>query len=271
MDSYIEYKFKGSKEILEIIMAELSLYDFDIFEEKENLLFGYVQEEKEQEERVREICNKYKVEYYKKKIEKINWNEQWEKNFKPIEIENIITVRADFHPKSNTPIDLIITPKMSFGTGHHSTTLLMLKFILKENIKNKLICDMGCGTGILGILCEKQGAKKVDAVDIDEWCFKNTTENIKLNNSKNIIPIYGDVEKVKENKYDIILANINKNILLESLEAYSKIIKKGGSLFLSGFYLEDKQEILIKAKDKGFIYKEEKEDNNWLAVKFLKK
>lgn len=270
MSFFIEYSFFADKEIMEIIMAELSIIEFNSFEETENELRAYILEKDDEPKYVEEISNRYNVKFEKKKIKKINWNREWEKNFSPIEIKNRCIIRAPFHTKSNIPIDLVIMPKMSFGTGHHSTTYMMIEFILEGDFHNKEVCDLGCGTGILGILADKKGTKKVDSIDIDEWCIINSKENIELNNSKNINVFKGEIEVILDKKYDVILANINKNVLLKDMEYYNRITKNKGILYLSGFYKDDKKDILDSAQKNNFIFLEEKENQSWMALKLEK-
>ena len=183
-------------------------------------------------------------------IQKDEWN------------ENIL------HDKFDTKYDIIIEPKMSFGTGHHETTHMMIQHILKNDFKNKSVLDMGCGTGVLAILAELKGAKPIDAIDYDNWCYLNSLENVERNNRKHITVIEGDASVLK-NKYDVIIANINRNILMQDLATYISCLNKGGMLFLSGFYNEDIT--MIKAECEKYLLKfEEKlERNNWVSLKFL--
>jgi ribosomal protein L11 methyltransferase len=200
-----------------------------------------------------------------------NWNEQWEKNFTPVVIAEKCMVRADFHPAPSTDlIDLIITPKMSFGTGHHQTTSSMISLMMENDFNSKSVMDMGCGTGVLAILAEKLGASNIDAVDIDVWSFENAAENIEKNKCNNIRVYQGDVTFLDTKKYDIFLANINRNIILEDIEAYINALNNNGLLFLSGFYAEDVAIISENAKRLGLSFVKQKENTNWCALVFKK-
>ena len=201
-----------------------------------------------------------------------NWNEVWEKNyFKPLAISNKCVIRAPFHddyPKAK--YEIIIEPNMAFGTGNHETTSLVIETILEKEFENKLVLDMGCGTGILGILASMKGAKKITAIDIDEWSFNGTKENSALNSIKNIYVKLGDASLLGNEKYDVIFANIHKNVLLNDLPNYFENLRPDGTLIMSGFYSEDIPAIKLKAeklglKDIGF-----KTRNNWVAYSFQK-
>ncbi|HLT49830.1 MAG TPA: 50S ribosomal protein L11 methyltransferase, partial [Aequorivita sp.] len=186
----------------------------------------------------------------------------------PIEVDGKCTVRAPFHPDKNFEYEIVIEPKMSFGTGHHETTFMMLQFILENNFKGKSVLDMGCGTAVLAILAEMRGASKLDAIDIDEWCFENSLENIERNNCENISVFLGDAKLLSDKKYDVIIANINRNILLSDMDTYRKCLEKGGILYLSGFYNEDLPIIKEACNNLGFTFVENKEKNKWVAAKF---
>lgn len=209
----------------------------------------------------------------KELIKSKNWNEEWEKNyFKPLVIKDECVIRAPFHtdfPKAK--FEIIIEPNMAFGTGNHETTSMMVETILETDMTNKNVLDMGCGTGILGILASMKGAKKVTAIDIDEWSFKGATENATLNNISNMVVKQGDAGLLGNEKFDIIFANIHKNVLLSDMPDYFEVLKTGGLLVMSGFYTDDIQDIKTKAenlrlKDSGF-----KTKNNWVAYAFKKK
>jgi ribosomal protein L11 methyltransferase len=202
-------------------------------------------------------------------IEQENWNATWEQNFNPILVGGVCAVRAPFHEKTEVAYDIVIEPKMSFGTGHHETTHMMLQHILDHDFWGKAVLDMGSGTGVLAILAEKKGAKAVDAVDFDNWCYLNALENVERNNCKNIRVYEGDAALLKGKKYDIILANINRNILLEDLPHYVKCLNTNGLLFLSGFYKEDIIAISAKCGELGLKFEKNLEKNNWVAVKYV--
>jgi len=205
-----------------------------------------------------------------KKILPQNWNTSWEKNLNPIRVTDKCVVRADFHPPQKVKYDLIITPEMSFGTGHHQTTQLMMLFILKMNCVGKKFLDMGTGTGILSILAEKKGATLVHAFDKDPWSLKNAAKNIKRNNCKVINAELGDFVPSK-GIYDVILANINLNILKDQIPYYSKIMTTGGVLLMSGFYETDLFKLIEFSKGFGFKFIRKFKKDDWLATEFIKK
>lgn len=279
-DTYIEYNFKVSPLVpgVEILIAELSYLNFDSFEEVEDGLMAYILKEEWREnilEEVRILQNsEFEITWELKEFKQVNWNEEWEKNFNPILIGDACYVRAPFHEKKDVAYDIIIEPKMSFGTGHHETTYMMLEYVLTADLEDKVILDMGCGTSVLAILASKRGAKKADAIDFDSWCYENSLENIEANNCKNIRVYEGAVEVLdtlssEDNpKYDVILANINRNVLLEDIPSYLKHLKKGGELYVSGFYKEDLPLIQEKAASAKAVFVDNKERNNWIAARF---
>ncbi|MCL4152991.1 UNVERIFIED_CONTAM: hypothetical protein GTU68_028847, partial [Idotea baltica] len=207
--------------------------------------------------------------YTREEIEQVNWNSEWEKNFTPIEVDELVSIRAPFHPNPNLKYDIVIEPKMSFGTGHHETTHMMVQHLLKMDLTNKKVLDMGCGTGILAILAEMKGATPLDAIDIDNWCYLNSIENVERNNCKHISVYEGDASLLINKKYDVIIANINRNILLNDIKIYADCLNAGGVLLLSGFYQEDIP--IIDAEVSKFNMKLEEfiERNNWVALKYL--
>ena len=200
-----------------------------------------------------------------------NWNEVWESNFEPITISNKIYVRATFHPpKPQYPHEIIIDPKMAFGTGHHQTTAMMLGYMLEENFTGKKVLDMGCGTGILAIMAAKLGADRIIAIDNDPICCESTVENSNLNQVTNINVLCGSKEMIPTIKVNVILANINRNILIDQLESYSGVLQTGGTLYVSGFYENpDLSIFMVEALKYGFIYQSHKTDRNWIAVKLV--
>lgn len=272
--NYIEYIFKveplqpGS----EILIAELGYAGFESFVETEEGVTAYIQKEEWNEDILGAInilnSEEFKIDFSISEIEQVNWNSEWEKNFDSIEVDGKCTVRAPFHPKKDFEYDILIEPKMSFGTGHHETTFMMLQFILENDFKGKTVLDMGCGTAVLAILAEMRGATKIDAIDIDEWCYENSMENIERNDCKNISAQLGDASLLSEKKYDTIIANINRNILLNDMETYRKCLNNGGSLFLSGFYDDDLSVITDCCNNLGLEFVENKEKNKWVAAKF---
>ena len=205
-------------------------------------------------------------------VAKINWNEEWEKHYDPITVEDSIQVRASFHQVEKPyPIEIVVDPKMSFGTGHHATTWLMMKNQLKIQFQQKSVMDAGCGTGILSILSEKLGASGVTAFDIDEWSIRNSAENLRLNTCKHVDLHLGSVESlILPNDFDVILANINKNVLMQELSAYSKRLKKRGSLLISGFYETDEQELIDKAASTDLTLQGRDNKDTWSCLIFKK-
>ncbi len=271
---YIGYDFKVNplQPGTEILIAELGYAGFESFVETEEGVTAYIQKDDWNEHILKDInildSDEFKIEYTFSEIEQINWNSEWEKNFDPIEVDGKCTVRAPFHPDKNFEYEIVIEPKMSFGTGHHETTFMMLQFILENDFKGKSVLDMGCGTAVLAILAEMRGASKLDAIDIDEWCFENSLENIERNNCENISVFLGDATLLSDKKYDVIIANINRNILLNDMDTYRKCLEKGGILYLSGFYNEDLPIIKEACNNLGFTFVENKEKNKWVAAKF---
>jgi ribosomal protein L11 methyltransferase len=271
---YIGYDFKVNplQPGTEILIAELGYAGFESFVETEEGVTAYIQKDEWNPNILDDInildSDEFKIEYTFSEIEQINWNSEWEKNFDPIEVDGKCTVRAPFHPDKNFEYEIVIEPKMSFGTGHHETTFMMLQFILENDFKGKSVLDMGCGTAVLAILAEMRGASKLDAIDIDEWCFENSLENIERNNSENISVFLGDATLLSDKKYDVIIANINRNILLNDMDTYRKCLEKGGILYLSGFYNEDLPIIKEACNNLGFTFVENKEKNKWVAAKF---
>ena len=213
------------------------------------------------------------IEYVVQDIPPTNWNEEWEKNyFKPIVIGNECVIHSSFHENvAPAKYNIVIDPKMSFGTGHHETTSLMIEEILRMNVEGKRVLDMGCGTSVLAILAAMRGAGEVMAVDIDEWCTENSEENIKLNNVLGIDVRLGGAEVLKGHSFDIIIANINRNILLADIKQYSDCLPAGGELYMSGFYKEDIPFIEEEANKNGLQLVSYNEKNNWVAVKTIKK
>lgn len=205
-------------------------------------------------------------------IKSQNWNEVWEKNyFKPLVISDKCVIRAPFHTDyPQAKYEIVIEPNMAFGTGNHETTSMMIETILDKNLSEKSVLDMGCGTGILGILASMKEAKQITAIDIDEWSFNGTNENAKLNNIKNIVVKLGDANLLGNEKYDLIFANIHKNVLLNDMPAYFENLKSAGTIIMSGFYTEDIPDIKSKAKSLGLKDAGFKTKNNWVAHAFIK-
>jgi ribosomal protein L11 methyltransferase len=273
---YIGYHFQINPLELgsEILIAELGEKAFESFIETETGISAYVQKELWSENILEDVQildnSEFNISYTFEEIEQVNWNEEWEKNFEAIEVDGKCHVRAPFHEKTNAEYDIVIEPKMSFGTGHHETTHMMIQHILETDFTNKKTLDMGCGTAILAILAEMKGAQPIDAIDIDNWCYLNSIENAERNNCKHISVYEGDASLLAGKKYDIIIANINRNILLNDMQQYVDCLNTNGILFLSGFYTEDIPVISESCTSKGLTYVKQFERNNWVALKFVK-
>lgn len=272
--NYLEFQFKIHPPVpaSEILIAELGSLGFESFVENEDGVTAYILKEEFNENMLTEVrildSDEFKISYSSSEIQQVNWNEEWEKNFQPIVVDDICSVRAPFHPKPETEFDIVIEPKMSFGTGHHATTHMMIQFILKNEWKGKSVLDMGCGTGVLAILCSQKGANPVEAIDIDNWCYLNSLENIERNNVPEISVKEGGAELLGEKKYDVIIANINRNILLNDMQKYVSVLQPDGDLYLSGFYKGDIPIIQEACEKLGLKFQENLEKDKWVAVKF---
>jgi ribosomal protein L11 methyltransferase len=250
---------------------------FESFVEQEMGLEAYIPESDWSKDLLSQVYvlqhNSETIELDIKKIAQENWNQTWEDSFSPIIVDDSIQVRAGFHPEKDFRYDIVITPKMSFGTGHHETTHMMLSHLLNMDLEGKNVLDMGCGTGILAIFSAMKGASSVDAIDIDTWCFENTEENAKTNTVDRVVNAFeGDASLLKDQKYDLIIANINRNILLSDIPVYAKCLSSEGELLLSGFYKEDFEQIKDKCISNSLILEEDDvlERNNWMGLKFKK-
>ena len=260
----------------EILIAELGETAFESFIETETGISAFVQKDLWTEDILNDIYilenPEFKINYTFEEIEQVNWNEEWEKNFSPIDVDGICHVRAPFHEPTNATFEIVIEPKMSFGTGHHETTHMVIQHLLELELTNKKTMDMGCGTAILAILSEMKGAQPIDAVDIDNWCYLNSIENAERNNCKHISVYEGDASWLNQGqKYDLFIANINRNILLNDMASYVNCMNDNATLLLSGFYTEDIPAIQECCENLGLTYLSKKERNNWVALKFEKK
>lgn len=260
----------------DVLASELGELGFDSFSPTYNGLEAFIPENLYSEVKLKELLSNFifeaTIEYNVIKVETINWNEEWEKHyFEPIIINNQCVIHSSFHkdiPKLK--YDIVIDPKMSFGTGHHETTSLMIAEILKMDVKGLNVLDMGCGTSVLAILAAMRGASKITAIDIDEWCVENSIENIALNKVEGIEVAMGDAQLLKGLKFDVIIANINRNILLNDIKAYADCLDAGGELYMSGFYKEDIPLIEAEANRNNLKLNYFAEKNNWVAVKTTK-
>jgi len=267
MSQFIKVTISCPTNLFEILIAELSEIGFDSFQEKENELEGFVGEAILDKNKLQDILKKYSLEDTDNTeiVPNVNWNEEWEKNFDPIEIDSRVQIRASFHEqKSDYEYDIVINPKMSFGTGHHATTYLIIKEQLSIDHNGMKVLDVGTGTGILSIFASKLGAASIVATDIDDWCIQNCRENFKLNNTQNFEIYKGTLNNLTlANDFDLVIANINKNVLLGELPTYVDKIKAGGLLIISGFYSDDNKDLLDLAKQNKLNPVRVKNHNNW--------
>jgi ribosomal protein L11 methyltransferase len=272
---YLGYHFQVEPKELgsEILVAELGELPFESFIESEFGVIAYIQKQFWTANILDDLfiltSPEFVISYQIEEIDQVNWNEEWEKNFEPIEVDGLCHVRAPFHEKTDAKFDIIIEPKMSFGTGHHETTHMMIQHLLELNIEGKKTLDMGCGTAILAILAEMKGAKPIDAIDIDNWCYLNSIENAERNKCHEITVYEGDAALLEGKKYDLIIANINRNILLNDMQIYVDCLLPGGTLLLSGFYNEDIPFIDASCKEKGLNFDKKLERNNWVSLKYV--
>ncbi|MCL6461754.1 MAG: 50S ribosomal protein L11 methyltransferase [Flavobacterium micromati] len=272
---YIGYHFTIEPKELgsEILIAELGEKAFESFTETANGVSAFVQKDLWDEMILNDIqilqSEEFTIDYIFEEIEQVNWNEEWEKNFEAINVDGNCHVRAPFHPKTNAEYDILIEPKMSFGTGHHETTHMMIQHLLEMDVAGMKTLDMGCGTAILAILAEMKGALPIDAIDIDNWCYLNSIENAERNKCTHISVYEGDAALLQGKKYDLIIANINRNILLNDMQSYVDCLNTNGTLLLSGFYQEDIPFIDTSCTEKGLTFVKKLERNNWSSLKFV--
>ncbi len=276
--NYIEVKFEISpyEPWADLLAAELGEISFESFVEENNKLLAYVGKDFFDENQMRKcetlLNPKIQISYTFKELEQENWNEKWESNFQPVIVDDEVCVRATFHePHPQCKYEIIIDPKMSFGTGHHATTHLVLSSMRHIDFKGKSVLDMGSGTGVLAIFAAMKGAGPIYAIDIDEWCSINAKENAERNGFSSIQISQGDKEQIKGLHVDIILANINRNILMDQFEAYVKALNNNGELHISGFYLSDVDILVNEASKFGLVYQKKNSLNDWTTIFFLKK
>ena len=265
----VEPKELGS----EILIAELGELPFESFIDSDLGIVAYIQKELWTENILEDLfilnSPEFTISYKIEEIDQVNWNEEWEKNFEPIDVNGNCHVRAPFHPKTDAEFDIIIEPKMSFGTGHHETTHMMIQHLLEMDVTGMKTLDMGCGTAILAILAEMKGAQPIDAIDIDNWCYLNSIENAERNSCQHISVYEGEAALLKDKKYDLVIANINRNILLNDMRSYVDCLNPKGTLLLSGFYKEDIPFIDVSCTEKGLTFVKKIERNNWVSLKYV--
>ena len=270
---YIELSFSFSQntDFADIVVAKLNEIEFESYVETQDGVDAYIQESLFNQEKLNEVIEDlqslFQFEYTIKEIKQENWNQRWEENFNPVEINKDCFIRAHFHDKIDCKYEIIITPKMSFGTGHHETTFLMMNEMFHIDFNNKKVLDMGCGTGILAILSKMLGSSITQAIDIDEWSYENSVENATLNNTEDINFCLGDVTAIN-GAFDVVLANINRNIILEDISKYIDSLNDNSDLLLSGFLSEDVIIIRDKAESLGLSFVSHKNKNKWNLLHF---
>ena len=271
MNNYLEFNFNISplQPWNEILMAELIEIGFDSFTEEHNGILAYIQKDLFDDKQLQEINmfsnEAVEISYTYQEMPNINWNEEWEKNFEPINVEDQVSIRAEFHSNQNLPHEIIIQPKMSFGTGHHATTYLMIQQMLDMNFENKTVLDMGCGTSVLAIFAKQKGAGKTVAIDIDEWSVENSKENAERNNVELEIS-QGTADNLGAENFDIILANINRNILISDIPTYVSVLNDGGQLLLSGLCFFDVDDILEVCNEQKLTLKRKLQREEWVSL-----
>lgn len=258
-------------QLREQLIAQLAELHFEAFEESDTALLAYVQAHLLDKNALNELMSSGKLRFDEKIIAQENWNAQWEESFQPVIVPGFCTVRATFHDVAvDTPYEVVITPKMSFGTGHHATTQLMMEKMQYIDFKNKSVFDFGTGTGILAILAEKLGASGVFGVDNDEWSYDNAVENTHQNKSQNVKIAQGSINLIGEKRFDVILANINRHILLEYMDDMFSATVPGGKILMSGLLMEDFEIINQSATEAGFKFLEKNDLNNWIVLLYTK-
>ncbi len=275
MGNYKVFEIKCNAELKDIIIAELGNINFEGFVENENGFEAYIDETLFNKEEFLAVLNRYDIshsDYSENNIPQQNWNAQWESSFEPVVISNQLIIKAPFHVVEEMySYEIIIQPKTSFGTGHHETTQSIMELMLQMDFKGKSVFDYGCGTGVLSILASKLEAEYIFANDIDDWAFENVGENAQYNNITNIEYVKGDLSVVPDKEFDIILANINKNILLKSFEQLSKHCKENGIVMISGFFETDLNDLLAVSEKYNLLLQQSTICNGWCAAILQKK
>ena len=271
----VDIELEKSEVFSDIVVARLNEIEFETYLENNNGVKCYIQaklfDKMKLDIELDKIKQFTKLNYNINHVAQKNWNEEWEKNFKPVQINSHCLIRSEFHNNSgNFKDEIIITPKMSFGTGHHETTFLMINELYNLDLNDKSILDMGSGTGVLSIVASKNGAKQVVGIDIDEWAFQNSIDNAKLNNTENISFLHGDIKLIENQDFDIILANINRNIIEKDIEGYYNLLSDKGDLLISGFLEEDVDFIINLSINNRFNVINKKNKGQWSMVHLRK-
>jgi ribosomal protein L11 methyltransferase len=268
VSQYKALHLKCPQDLKDVLMAELSVLPFDTMEETPDGLSAYCLEEEWLESEVIEVMERYAINQYDvEKLEKKNWNALWENNYDPIKLNDHLAVRAPFHPPTGANEELIIVPKMSFGTGHHATTHLILSYLFDQQLEQKKILDVGCGTGILAIYALKKHASSVHCIDIDEWCIENSRENFTLNEIDTGFELeLGTLQDITPRMYDIILANITRQVNLDNMADYAIRLPVDGTLVMSGFYERDVDDIVGEAQHHGFVFVDTETREQWARI-----
>ncbi len=265
--NWIGLHIRCSEDLRDILLAELSQLPFSTFEETDDGLAAFCESSDWHETEAKEILEKYGVTAFDiKEVDKVNWNEEWEKNYDPIFIKDKIVVRAPFHQPTGYPLELIIRPQMSFGTGHHATTHLVLEHQYSLDHKDKKVLDVGCGTGVLAIMARKQGADQILAIDIEDWCVENSRENFALNHCDDIVAEQKELHQVEDRDFDIILANITKGVHLDLMNMYHSKMNASGELIMSGFFGKDVPDLKMAAEKAGFQFIESNVLEDWAMI-----
>jgi ribosomal protein L11 methyltransferase len=273
MSDYVQIEFPGiSPEKNDLLIAALSDTDFEGFEEGENNVKAFIKASAFEKGRVEKIARQYEVNFTVSIIRETNWNKVWESNFQPVIVDDFCGIRTDFHESIlNVEHEIIITPKMSFGTGHHPTTFMMIRQMREIDFPGKTVFDFGTGTGILAILAKKSGALNVVAVDNDDWSIENAKENFQKNNCSEIFLQKANFPPVADSEFDVVLANIDKNVIVENFSLLVKQLNDGGILILSGLLSEDEKDILEEAKNYPLVPDKKLEQHGWISLRFYLK
>lgn len=271
---YTIYQFKDLTDTqAELLTALLAEQGFDGFEEGDGELKAYLDETQHGKLSLRTLLESYpllaELQYTTAPLPDKNWNDVWESNYQPIRIGDKVYIRADFHPQvQGIEHELRINPKMSFGTGHHETTQMMVEMMLQLDLDGQQVLDFGSGTGVLAILAEKMGAKAIVAVDIEQWAYENAVENVEANNCTHVEVLKGDHRAVPHRAYDVVLANVNRGVIMDIMSWFPQQVKDGGTLLLSGLLKEDEDAVTAAATSKGFTFQAKAQKGNWICLKF---